>query len=233
MCLIGSLLSCSKEKGVDPSRSPESSYSPQLNAAHFQPHGQVNNQYIRHQVGKTYVYTGRGDEGDEQIEVTLSTEQYEILGITCAIIVEDTRVNGDIIEEEATYVAEDLEGNVWTLGAAVKNFNTSGAIINNHASWISGSDGAKPGIVMLANPQIGMKYRQEYYFNVAENQAEIASTGSSVTTAMGTFHDCLVITEWSELEPDILEHKIYAPGIGLIKEVNLTTGEEIELIDIR
>lgn len=46
--------------------------------------------------------------------------------------------------------------------------------------------------------------------------------------------DVLVTKDWNPLEPNILEHKYYAPGVGLIGETKVTgPPEKIELIDIR
>ena len=49
-----------------------------------------------------------------------------------------------------------------------------------------GVDGALPGKIMPANPQTGMKYREEYYFGHAEDEAEIIGTGLSETISLGT-----------------------------------------------
>ena len=85
-------------------------------------------------------------------------------------------------------------------------------------------DGAKPGIVMLANPQPGMAYRQEYYFDEAEDEAEVLELGLNVTVPFGAFSNCLKTREWTALEPDVNENKFYAPGIGLVKAVKTVLG---------
>jgi hypothetical protein len=36
----------------------------------------------------------------------------------------------------------------------------------------------------------------------------------------------LVIKEWNPLEPDVVEQKYYAPGIGVIAEDTVTGGDE-------
>lgn len=227
------LVSCTKAPGADPSRRPDRSYHPVLESSQFLAGGEVLNLYMRHPQGKTYVYTGQGDEGEERIEVSKATETITILGITCTTIVEKIWAGSFLIEEERMYYAEETDGDVWQMGTAVNNYNDAGEIINNHTSWIAGVDRAEPGIIMPGNPMPGVKYRQEYYFNVAENQAEVVDTGITVTTDMGTFEHCIVIREWSELEPDIVDLKMYAPGIGLVKEVNLASGEELQLVDIQ
>jgi hypothetical protein len=38
--------------------------------------------------------------------------------------------------------------------------------------------------------------------------------------------------DFSPLEPDAIEHKFYAPDVGLILEVDPETGERLELVSI-
>ena len=41
----------------------------------------------------------------------------------------------------------------------------------------------------------------------------------------------LVTDEWTPIEPDVHENKYYAPGVGLILEVDVETGDRVELIE--
>src|SRR5678815_2648886 len=115
----------------------------------------------------------------------------------------------------------------------VDNYNANGTISDHGGSWEAGIDGALPGMIMPANPQTGMRYREEYYFGHAEDEAEITNTGISETISLGTYNNCLKTKNWTVLEPDALETKIYAPGIGLIKEVSISENEELSLVSIQ
>jgi hypothetical protein len=93
---------------------------------------------------------------------------------------------------------------------------------------------------MPADPKVGDSYRQEYYKGEAEDVVEVisldgAGLNDAATTPYDSFsEDVLVTKDWNPLEPDILEHKYYAPGIGLIGETKVTGAEEkIELIDLK
>ena len=47
----------------------------------------------------------------------------------------------------------------------------------------------------------------------------------------GTCADtCLQTRDFTPLEPEVNEHKYYAPGIGLIVEINLEDDERVELV---
>ena len=48
----------------------------------------------------------------------------------------------------------------------------------------------------------------------------------------GTFNNCLQTADTSPLEPDALEHKFYAAGVGNVLTVDIETGQTEELIQI-
>ena len=52
------------------------------------------------------------------------------------------------------------------------------------------------------------------------------------TVPYGSFSNCLKTKETSPLEPDALENKFYAPGVGNVRTVDLVTGEILDLINI-
>jgi hypothetical protein len=53
-----------------------------------------------------------------------------------------------------------------------------------------------------------------------------------VIVPAGTFTHCLKSQEGSPLEPDVVEDKFYAPGIGDVLEVDESTGDRTELVQI-
>jgi hypothetical protein len=119
------------------------------------------------------------------------------------------------------------------MGERVENYNADGSVRDNEGSWEAGIDGAKPGIIMLANPTPGMKYRQEYYFNEAEDMGEVVELGLRISTPLRTFENVLKTKDTNPLEGDLVEFKYYAPGVGLIKEEVPEEDEELVLIRIQ
>ena len=128
-------------------------------------------------------------------------------------------VDGELVEEAWDWYAQKNDGAVWYFGEAVENYE-EGVLINHDGAWEAGVDGALPGIIMLATPQNGVKYREEFYEGEAEDEAQIIHTGRAVSIDFGTFENCIVTRNWTKLEPGIIEQKIYAPGIGLVREIN-------------
>ena len=95
-------------------------------------------------------------------------------------------------------------------------------------------DGAKPGIIMMAQPLAGFRYRQEYYQGEAEDMGEVLSLNESIIVAHGTYDNCVMIRDINPYEPDVEEHKYYASGVGVVAELTVRGGDErVELIEIR
>ncbi|MDZ4710053.1 MAG: hypothetical protein SH818_16755 [Saprospiraceae bacterium] len=223
------LLSCSKQAD----RTPDTSYNPDIAPSRFSNSLNLTNKYFVFDIGKTYIYEGQHTEGKSRIESTRLALSRLITGIPCIIIEVKEYLNGKLIEFTHDWFAQDNEGNVWYFGEQVDNYDLSGKLTDHHGSWEAGLDGAKAGIIMLYNPQPGIKYRQEYYFNEAEDEAEVLSINESIVSPLfNSLSNCIKTKEYTELEPDALEHKFYAPGIGLVKIVNVTDKEEIFLTQI-
>ena len=97
--------------------------------------------------------------------------------------------------------------------------NEDGELVDHEGSWEAGVDGALPGIIMFAEPIPGVWNRQEYYKGEAEDVGQVLSLTETVTVPHGTYNNCLQTAEWNLLEPGIVEHKYYAPDIGMIRAV--------------
>ncbi len=226
--LITSLLlltACKKDK----TRIIDTSYKPEVNSSKFTNSTIITNPYFPVTAGKKYIYEGQTHDGLEKIEEQRLNTTKIILGITCIIVNFKAFLNGILIEEAWDWYAQDNNGNVWYFGEDVNNYHNNGSLKDHAGSWQAGMDGAQAGTIMPANPQTGFAYREEYYFNHAEDRAEITGTGLTVTIPLGTYTNCIKTRNWTELEPDLNETKFYAPGIGLIKEVNVTDNTEIVL----
>ena len=213
----------------DITRIIDSSYMPDVNISKFTNSTNITNPYFPVAVGKKYIYEGQTQDGLETIEEKRLTTTKTILGITCIIVNFKAYLNGTLIEEAWDWYAQDNDGNVLYFGEAVDNYDNNGMLKDHAGSWEAGVDGAQPGTIMPANPKTGFAYREEYYFNHAEDRAEITGTGLTVTIPFGTYTNCIKTKNWTELEPDLNEDKFYAPGIGLVKEVDVSDKTEIVL----
>jgi hypothetical protein len=67
-----------------------------------------------------------------------------------------------------------------------------------------------------------MEYRQEYYEGEAEDNGEVLSVEEMAQVPFGQFQDVLLTKDTTALEPDVLEYKLYAPGVGLVLTLDVS-----------
>jgi hypothetical protein len=80
-------------------------------------------------------------------------------------------------------------------------------------------------------PRFAATYRQEFYEGEAEDMATVQAFDETVTVPAGTFQGCLRTLDFTPLEPGQSEEKSYAPGVGLVLEVD-DEGNENELVEV-
>ena len=70
----------------------------------------------------------------------------------------------------------------------------------------------------------GSRCEHESRSREAEDMAEVVRMGDNDSMAFGSFRDVMVTEEWPPLEPDMVELKYHAPGIGVVLEVQTAGG---------
>jgi hypothetical protein len=178
----------------------------------------VDNPYFPLELGTTYRYEGI-KEGRRAVDVFfVSDDTKTILGVANTVVVDKLYVDGELEEIAHDWYSQDRQGNVWYFGETIKEFDHNGNRIPAKGAWQAGVDGARPGIVMPAQPEVGDVFRPEYYRGNAEDRYRILDLTAKVTVPYGSFSDVLVISEQTRLEPGVLGLKFHALGIGQIKE---------------
>jgi hypothetical protein len=208
----------------------EERYDPDIDPRDFR--APRANPYFPLTPGTTRIYEKETAEGLERVETTVTGDRRTILGVACVVVRDVASLEGEVVEDTLDYFAADRHGNVWYFGELAMNFE-DGLLHDLDGSWIAGEGGARPGIIMQAVRFPGDVYRQEFFANDAEDAARITAIDRTVRVPFGTFTNCLETLDFTPLEPDHLERKFYAPGVGPVLEVNVATGERLELIGVR
>ncbi|MFL5736131.1 MAG: hypothetical protein ACJ76P_02190 [Actinomycetota bacterium] len=203
---------------------PTASYEPHLDPAHFV--STIDNTFFPLPVGRTLIYQGTKDGVSQTDRVHVTDRTKVIEGITATAVRDVAAHNSRVLEATTDYYAQDDRGNVWYLGENTKAYDANGHV-DTSGSWMSGVNDGEPGIVMEANPQIPDAYRQEYLAGEAEDTAWIVDRGTTTTVPYGTIHDSLTSLEFARIEPDVIDQKIYGPGVGIVKEVAMTGEAEV------
>jgi len=199
------------------------SYAPVLDPAHFVT--VIDNPYFPLPVGRQLVYTGVKD-GQTQTDTVIVTDQQKvILDISATVVSDIATHDGTVLERTFDFYAQDDQGNVWYLGEDTTHFLPNGKA-DTSGSFLAGVNGAQPGIIMEAAPQIPDAYRQECFAGQAEDTAWVVGTSGSVDVPYGRVRDVLTTLEATRLEPGAYDEKVYGPGIGIVSEKSLTGAAE-------
>lgn len=172
-----------------------------------------------------------GERFREKVRVTSRTRT--IQGIATIIVIDVLFVDGRLAERTEDWYAGDDLGNVWYFGEDTAEYDAHGEVISTSGSWEAGVDGAVAGIIMPADPSPTDAYRQEFYRGEAEDQAWIVQRHARVRVPLRAFRHVVRSFEWSRLEPHVLVEKMYARGVGIVRERVLAGGiERLELVGI-
>jgi hypothetical protein len=188
----------------------------------------IDNPFWPMPVGRSWVYTETTDEGAEQrVEVTVLDQTKEIIGIQAQVVHDIVTLDGETVEDTLDWYAQDTFGNLWYMGEDTKEYE-NGKVVSTEGSWEAGVDGAQPGIILPADPQVGMTYRQEYYGGQAEDAAEILAVDQHVEVPAGTYDGSLKTRDYTPLDPSVEEQKWYARGVGPVHVVQTRGGTSEE-----
>jgi hypothetical protein len=71
-----------------------------------------------------------------------------------------------------------------------------------------------------------MTYREEYYEGHAEDGATIISTGALAKVPFGRCENGVQTRNFSGIEADMIEEKVYAQGVGVVLEITVSGGSD-------
>jgi hypothetical protein len=190
-------------------------YAPRIDPAGFS--ADITNPYLPLRPGNRWIYEGRTEDGFERKVVEVTDETRAVMGVTCVVVKDTVTLDGQLHEDTVDWFAQDRDGTVWNFGEATRKRAPDGTF-SPAGSWEAGVNGARPGVVMPADPRPGGPYRQEYLPGEAEDMARVLTADEALRVPFGSYVQVVVTRDWSPLDPGVAEHKHYAPGIGLVRE---------------
>ena len=228
----------------------ESRYDPDFDPANFDDdfHNQtLPNPFYPLAIGNVWEFQG----GNESNRIEVLDETKLIEGVTCIVSHDLVTVQGGGGEDTVDWYALRKDGTVVYCGEDVRDFEVFAGdapmtpeLVAIDGSFKVGRDGAKPGTIFLPDPARGDAYRQEWSAGNAEDAAMVLSStygyGSdpdldrfvprALAELLCAANDCVVTGEITPIEPDLLDRKYYANGIGTFLEVNLGEGAINQLV---
>jgi hypothetical protein len=210
---------------------PGSSYHPEIDTGAFT--ADVDNPRFPLVVGRTLVYSGAKD-GKTAIDLFHASRRTRVIDGVRTRVVEDRLFLDGVLEERTSdYYAQDDCGNVWYFGEDTAELDGHGNVTGTEGSFHAGVDGAQPGVFMQASPEVGRRFRQEWYAGHAEDTYKVIGLSEPVRVAFGSFPHALRTAETTALEPGVLDNKLYVRGIGEVVEKAIKgPREKLVLVDI-
>ena len=205
---------------------PQGSETVELDAADFTT--EIDNPYWPMQPGSHWVYRETdGEGGAQRVDVTATDQTKVVDGIEAVVVHDLVTEQGEKVEDTFDWYAQDSGGNVWYLGEDTKEYE-DGRVVSTEGSWEAGVDGAQAGIIVPAEPEQGLTYREEHYAGEAEDAAEVLSVEGKAEVPFGRFSGALITRNYSPLEPTVVELKFYARGVGPVLVVQTSGGASRE-----
>ena len=181
----------------------------------------IDNRWAPLKPGAQFVTEGGATVDGERIRrrvVFTVTDLTKVIDGVRSVVIWDRDYNNDVlVEAELAYFAQDDDGNVWQMGQYPEEYE-DGKLVGTPA-WIAGLEGAKPGILMRADPRLGTSdYSQGWGPKVEyADRAKVLKTGQKTCVTLGCYEDVLLTQEWDEADPAAKQLKYYAADVGNVR----------------
>ena len=125
----------------------------------------VDNKWFPLQPGAHSVFEGSAiDDGERisrRVEATVTDLTKVIDGVNAFVVWERDYTEGEEVEAELAFFAQDIYGNVWHMGEYPEEYENGE--FDKAPGWLAGLKGASAGIAMRAQPRTGTpSYAQGY-----------------------------------------------------------------------
>jgi hypothetical protein len=194
----------------------------------------IDNPWFPLKPGTQFVYEGSAIADDRRIHrrvVFTVTDLTKVVNGVRTLVAWDRDYNdGQLVEPELVFFAQDDDGNVWTLGQYPEEYE-DGELVKTPA-WIAGVEGARAGIVMRAEPSTGTSNYSQGWGPKVEyaDRAKVHEMVQETCVAFGCYQDVLVTDEWDAADPAARQRKYYARGVGNIRVGWAGQDEEQEVL---
>ena len=198
----------------------------------------IDNKWLPMQPGTRWVHEGTAVENGEsiarRIEFTITDLTKEIAGVRTVVAWIVDYNDGEVIEKEVAFYAQDNDGNVWYLGEHPEEYENGKFV--KAPTWITGLEEARAGIKMWAEPKVGGTIVYQGWGPAVEwsDYGQVEEVGQEFCVPVDCYKDVLLNVETSLGEVDAYQLKYYAPDVGEIRvrwRGKDATQEELELVE--
>jgi hypothetical protein len=189
--------------------------------ANFSRSTNIDNAWLPMKPGTRWVYEGTttadGETLPRRIEFTITDLTKEIGGVQTVVAWIVDSSDGEIVEKELAFYAQDNAGTVWYLGEYPEEYE--GGKFVKAAPWIHGLQEARAGVKMWADPQSGSGSYYQGWGPAVEwsDYGKLDQIGQATCVAVGCYENILAIAESSLGETDAFQVKYYARDVGEVR----------------
>jgi len=196
----------------------------------------VSNPLFPLTVGSQFIYKGTIVDSDgtheHSVVFTVTDLVKHVDGTETLVALDQDYREGAMQEQELAFFAQDDAGNVWNFGEYPEEYD-NGKLTGAPSTWIRGTDGAYGGMHVLAQPHVGMQYREGLVPAIQfDDISKVTSVGQHACVKSGCYNSIVVVDETSPNDPTSGHQiKYYAPGTGLVK-VSANGGDSREYLQL-
>jgi hypothetical protein len=156
--------------------------------------------------------------GKDSLTITVLADTKIVDGVETRVVEERETKHGQLAEISRNYFAISTATHaLYYFGEDVDEYE-DGKVVSHGGAWLAGVNGARAGMLLPGEPKVGQRFYQEMAPGVAMDRSEVISVSETIKTPAGAFEKCLKVADGSAVEKGDPEEKIFAPGVGLVKE---------------
>jgi hypothetical protein len=205
-------------------------------AADFPRRPTIDNRYLPMRPGTQLILEGAVDGVPHRVVFTVTDLMKKIDGVNALVIWDTDESEGELVESELSFFAQDDDDNVWNLGEYPEEFE-NGEFVGAPSVWITGEDGAEAGIHMAGATHVSSRLYVQGFAPEIDflDCARVVAKYQSVCVPAGCSDRVLITNEQNILDPEGgIQSKYHVPGVGIVKigVVEPATGEALDLVDV-
>ena len=159
-----------------------------------------------------------GERISRRVLTTVTDLSKVINGVDTIVVWERDYSEGEEVEAELAFFAQDNYGNVWHMGEYPEEYENGK--FDKAPGWLAGLKGASAGIAMRAQPRLGTPSYAQGYAPPPINwidRGRVYKVGQNTCVPVKCYEEVLVIEEFERNKPGAYQLKYYAPGVGDVR----------------
>jgi hypothetical protein len=208
-----------------------------FDATNFENSATVDNKWFPLKPGTRYTWEGttvdEGETEEHRVIFTVTDLTKVIGGVRTIVCWDQDYADGELVETEICFFAQDKNGTVWLMGEYPEEYEDGEFVAA--PCWMHGSLDGKAGIAMLGDPKVGTPSYSNGWAPSVEfsDRGVVDQVNQKTTVPAGNYENVLVIDEFDSAEPGAHQLKYYAPGVGNVRvgwRGDPTDQENLELV---